>query len=181
MKTTTPAADSQVRGPRAGDEPAYPALAIRPFTAADAEETANLAQGVFDEHVAPSFGPEGIAEMHAHLQAQAIAERARTHTTLVAWDGSAAVGVLELEANSHVSMLFVRTSHMGRGIATELVTRAEAACRAAGSPAMTVNSSLVAQGFYQRLGFVASSEPQRVHGFVFVPMEKQLSQGEVAC
>jgi hypothetical protein len=31
------------------------------------------------------------------------------------------------------------------------------------------------------MGFAASSEPQRYHGFVFVPMEKQLTEGEVPC
>ncbi len=63
---------------------------------------------------------------------------------------------------------------MGLGIATALMARAEEACRAAGRPTMTVNASLNAQSFYERLGFATTEEPQRLHGFVFVPMEKEL-------
>jgi predicted N-acetyltransferase YhbS len=71
-------------------------------------------------------------------------------------------------------MLFVKTSHMGLGIASALFARAEEASRAAGRPKLTVHSSLNAQTFYQRLGFVAKSEPQQVHGFTFLSMEKEL-------
>jgi predicted GNAT family N-acyltransferase len=39
---------------------------------------------------------------------------------------------------------------------------------------MTVNSSLNAQSYYERLGFVPVSEPQHVGGFAFVPMERKL-------
>lgn len=178
----TPAASPQ-RGSRtaAGREPGHVTVDIRPFTPADAEVVAALVREVFDEHVAASFEADGISEMYAYLKAQGIAERAQTHITLVAWQGYKAVGVIEVRNVQHVSMLFIRTSHMGRGIATELVARAEAACRAAGSRAVTVNSSLNAQGFYRRMGFVANSEPKKYHGFAFAPMEKRLSEGEVLC
>jgi GNAT superfamily N-acetyltransferase len=63
---------------------------------------------------------------------------------------------------------------MGLGIATALIARAVDACRAAGRPKMTVNSSLNAQTFYKRMGFVPADEPQKVHGVIFVPMEKTL-------
>ena len=150
------------------------AIVIRPFGPADASAVSSLVRQVFDAHVAASFEPEGIAEMHAHIAPEAIAERTRAHRTFVAWRGVQAVGVIEVQDTDHVSMLFVRTSYMGLGIATALMARAEEACRAAGCPKMTVHSSLNAQSFYERLGFVPASEPQRAHGFAFVPMEKRL-------
>jgi GNAT superfamily N-acetyltransferase len=123
--------------------------------------------------------------MQAYIAAEAIAIRAITHTTLVAVrDGTleaaagiqpgSIVGVIEARDLDHISMLFVRTAHMGQGIASALLARAEAACRAGGRAAMTVNSSLNAQSFYARHGFAPSSPPQRVRGFAFVPMEKRL-------
>jgi GNAT superfamily N-acetyltransferase len=63
---------------------------------------------------------------------------------------------------------------MGRGIASELIARAVDKCEDAGATALTVNSSLNAVGFYERMGFVPTDEPQRLHGFVYVPMEKRL-------
>lgn len=149
-------------------------IQIRPFAPTDAKAVSDLVRRVFDEHVAASFGPEGIAEMHCHVTAAAIAQRARTHQTFVAWQGKQVVGVVEVRDTNHVSMLFVRTSHMGLGIATALMARVEEACRAAGRQRMKVHSSLNAQTFYERLGFVPTDEPQMVQGFAFVSMEKKL-------
>jgi GNAT superfamily N-acetyltransferase len=165
-------------------------MRIRRFCAADAEPVSVLARQVFDEHVAPTFEPKGVAGMHAHLRAEAIAERARTHLTLVALlpdpetpatgprdegvTAARAVGVIEVKSAAHVSMLFVGTAQMGRGIATELMARAEAASRAAGRAAMTVHSSLNAESYYRMLGFAPTDEPQKVHGFAYVPMERHL-------
>jgi predicted N-acetyltransferase YhbS len=149
-------------------------IQIRAFDPTNAAAISALTREVFDEHVSPTFEPEGIAEMHRHLAPEAIAERAKTHETLVAWQGTMPVGVVEVRESRHISMLFVRTSHMGLGIATELMARAIESCQSAGCPALTVNSSLNAQGFYKQLGFRPQGEPQKTHGFAFQPMEKKL-------
>jgi predicted N-acetyltransferase YhbS len=152
---------------------------IRRFRTGDAEAVSELACRVFDEHVAPTFEPEGIVEMHDHLRAEAIAERAQTHLTLVALvpepdSPPRMVGVIELRGGERVSMLFVATPHMGQGIATELMARAEAASRAAGSATMTVHSSLNAENFYRRLGFAPTDVAHKVYGFAYMPMERHL-------
>jgi GNAT superfamily N-acetyltransferase len=180
---------------------------IRSFHPDDTEPVSRLVRQVFDEHVAPTFEPEGIAEMHAHFSANAIAERAETHLTLVAlsaprapralgvleaeppgspartefpdeaWEEAGVVGVIEVRDQDHVSMLFVKTSQMGRGIATTLMARAEREARAAGKSAMRVHSSLNAESFYRMMGFAPTGETQKVHGFAFVPMKKKLRSG----
>jgi GNAT superfamily N-acetyltransferase len=158
------------------------AIEIRLFRPTEAEAVSALVREVFDQHVAPSFSPQGIAEMHEHLSPEAIAERARTHATLVAWQhvasapgsGTEPVGVIEVRKKDHVSMLFVRTSHMGLGVATTLLNRALDACRTAGRPRMTVNSSLNAQTFYERLGFSPTGNPRHVNGIAYLPMERRL-------
>jgi GNAT superfamily N-acetyltransferase len=171
-------------------------MQIRRFRRSDAKVVSRLARQVFDEHVALTFKPVGIAEMHTHLRAEAIAQRARTHLTLVALmpepdtpsdaptpsnalpgerpTTACLVGVIELRNAERVSMLFVSTPHMGQGIATELMARAEAASRAAGSVRMTVHSSLNAVGFYHKLGFVPVAAERKVYGFAYVPMERLL-------
>ena len=155
-------------------------MRIRPFRSSDAGTVSELTRRVFNEHVAPTFELEGIVDMHAHLRAEAIAERAKTHLTLVALvpepDSPPRVaGVIELRGAERVSMLFVSTPLMGQGIATELMARAEAASRAAGRATMTVHSSLNAEGYYRKLGFAPTDEPQSAHGFAYVPMEKHLT------
>lgn len=149
-------------------------IEIRSFDPSHAESVSKLVRQVFDEHVAATFEPEGVVEMHHHVDPTAIAERTKTHMTLEAWAGSDLAGVFELRESTHISMLFVSESHMGMGIASQLVARAEETCRSAGHTIMTVNSSLNAEAFYQRLGFLPTGQQQRVHGFAFTPMEKQL-------
>jgi predicted N-acetyltransferase YhbS len=151
------------------------AVEIRAFTPGDAEAVSQLVRQVFDAHVADTFDPEGIEEMHRHVSAKAIAARATTHDTFVACHGGVPVGVIEVRDRDHVSMLFVRTSHMGLGIASGLMARAQEACRAAGQARMTVHSSLSARSFYERMGFEAVSGVQHVDGFAFVSMGKDLS------
>jgi cystathionine beta-lyase/cystathionine gamma-synthase/predicted N-acetyltransferase YhbS len=153
-------------------------IEIRPFEPDNAEAVSALIREVFDEHVSGSFEPAGVAEMHQHVAPESIVERARSHRTLVAWEEGVVVGVVEVRGTSHVSMLFVRTSHMGQGIATALMARTIETCRSAGFPNMTVNASLNAQSFYERLGFEPADEPQKIHGFAFVPMEKVLQTSE---
>ena len=149
---------------------------IRPFTVANAQIVSSLARQVFEEHVAPDFEPEGIAEMHAFLAPEEIARRARANTTLMAWDGSQAMGILQMRDSGHISILFVETSHMGQGIATAMIDLIETDGRAAGRDKITVNSTLNAQGYYEHLGFVPTAGPQRLHGFSFIPMEKRLME-----
>jgi len=150
------------------------AIEIRTFAPANAEAVSRLIHRVFDEHVAPTFEPDGIAEMYEFTSAEAITERAREQGTFVAWQGGQVVGVIQMRQIDHLALLFVRSSHMGLGVATALMARVEGACRAVGRPNLTVNSSLNARTFYEHLGFAATSEPQRAHGFAYVPMEKTI-------
>ncbi len=57
------------------------AVEIRPFALEDAGRVSALVRDVFDEHVSPTFEPEGIAEFHAHATPEALVERAATPTT----------------------------------------------------------------------------------------------------
>lgn len=155
-----------------------PSVFIRAFAEDDGAVVSNLVRQVFDEHVAPGFEPEGIAEMYSFVTPEAIAERAQTQMTLLACVAHEIAGVIQMRQVDHIALLFVRSRHMGQGIATALMARAEENCHAAGYSTMTVNSSLNAQSFYERCGYLPTNEPQSLHGFVFIPMEKDLNLGD---
>ena len=150
------------------------AVEIRPFVSADAQAVTTLLREVFDEHVAPTFEPEGVVEIHRSFAPLALIERAQTQAIFVAWHGALVVGVIAVRETDHISLLFVRTSHMGLGIATALVARMVDACRAAGRSRVTVNSALNARTFYERLGFEATAGPQYIRGLAYVPMTRWL-------
>jgi predicted N-acetyltransferase YhbS len=151
------------------------AVDIRVFADADAEAVSKLVLEVFDQHVAPSFGAEGIDEMHEFVSAQAITERAKEQSTYVAWRSGSIIAMVQMRTVDHVALLFVDNAYMGQGIAKALMAQVEKDCESAGCSEITVNSSLNAQTFYERVGFKATSEPQKSRGFAFVPMAKSLS------
>ncbi|MBG0777228.1 MAG: GNAT family N-acetyltransferase [Desulfovibrionaceae bacterium] len=136
-----------------------------------------LVLAVFDEHVAPTFAAEGVAEFRRYANPEALAGRLREGAVVLAArrDGEL-VGVVELRADGHLSQLFVDSAQQGLGIGGELVRRAAAHCRARGGGRLTVNSSPNALGFYRRAGFDPLSGEQLRNGIRFIPMEFELGE-----
>ena len=82
------------------------------------------------------------------------------------------VGVAGIRDAAHLYHLFVAESFQGRGIAAQLWEIASREALADGNPGrFTVNSSPYARALYERLGFVATGEPQVKDGIAFLPME----------
>jgi len=137
------------------------------------EETrvCSLVEKVFNELVAPGYGPEGIREFFKYANPEALARRADSgQVVVVAEQGEEMVGVIEMITCSHVSLLFV--SRRGQGIAKELFRLAMEACRSMqpGLTHVTVNSSTYARAAYEKLGFQGTGPQQEKGGIVFVPM-----------
>ena len=84
---------------------------------------------------------------------------------LVAEVGDALAGVIAIFDKTHLFHLFVARTHQRQGLARELWNRVR-------QPEVryTVNASLAAVPTYERLGFIATSEPQHKHGIAFLPM-----------
>jgi GNAT superfamily N-acetyltransferase len=78
--------------------------------------------------------------------------------------------MLHLREHSHVSMLFVRSSHQCRGIGRGLLSAARKLPGDSGR-GFTVSSSPNAVSAYERLGFHITGAEQCVHGIRFIPME----------
>ncbi len=86
------------------------------------------------------------------------------------------VGVIGIRDNHHLYHLFVASEYQRQGIARKLWQVALEVCLETGNPGkFTVNSSKYAQVVYEKLGFVAQSEPQERNGVVFIPMQLVIS------
>jgi GNAT superfamily N-acetyltransferase len=130
-----------------------------------------LAREAFDQSVAPHYQPEGVAEFHRYASAEALAQRHLAgHITLVADLSGELVGMLHLREHSHVSMLFVRSSHQRRGIGRGLLSAARKLPGDSGR-GFTVSSSPNAVSAYERLGFHITGVEQCVRGIRFIPMK----------
>jgi len=147
-------------------------LEIRTATAADAGEISALITSLSEKYIAHEFSPGGRAHLLESMSPERIASYLRDGFRYhVAQDDARIVGVAGMAEGAHLYHLFVAESHQGRGLARELWRTAMAACIESHAPyEFTVNSSLYARSFYERLGFVAVGEPRDTQGVVSVPM-----------
>lgn len=145
---------------------------LRPGEEASALE---LVLAVFDEHVAPGFSPQGIAEFRKFANGEALESRLREGSVLfVGRRGGDLVGVVEVLGGRHLAMLFVDSARQGEGVGKELVRLAVAHCLAGDARELTVNASPGSTGFYRLMGFEALSEEEEANGIRFVPMKRAL-------
>jgi phospholipid N-methyltransferase/GNAT superfamily N-acetyltransferase len=145
---------------------------IRPATPADAGAISALLIALSEKYIAHEFTPSGREYLLATMATDRIATTMRDGFRYhVAQDEGRIVGVVGVCDGSHLYHLFVAESHQRRGLARELWRTAMAAClELDGLREFTVNSSLHARPFYERLGFVAVAGPRDVRGVVSVPM-----------
>ncbi len=85
---------------------------------------------------------------------------------LVATQNGVVVGFIGFKRGNHLSSLFVRKESAGQGIGRELFTQCTH-----GFDEITVNSSDLAVGFYQKVGFVQSGDRFLRNGLWGTPMK----------
>jgi len=80
------------------------------------------------------------------------------------------VGVIGLKSNNHLVHLYVDKTHQNRGAARSLWEKL-VAFKNPQVCTITVNSSLNAIGFYQKMGFIAESSGQVKNGIPSIPLK----------
>ena len=141
---------------------------VRPIAPGEYDAAAQLIATTFEACVASSMDARGIEVFLAYAAAPAL--RARDEAggaTYVARNGNQLVGVLHVRDGEHISLLFVRPEHQGRGIGHALIETADRTTRLA-----SVNSSTNAVRAYVRNGFKACGPEQVSDGIRFVPMRR---------
>jgi len=93
------------------------------------------------------------------------------HRVLVAAVHSRPIGVIEIRAEAHVSLLFVDAPHQRQGVARALLRAAFPSPSIGRVGVITVNATPNSVGAYQKLGFTATPPEQVKNGIRFVPME----------
>ena len=79
------------------------------------------------------------------------------HTTLVAEERDELLGFADMTADGYLDRLYVKHSHLRRGVATALLTALESACPA---QEYTAHVSLTARPFFERRGYRVVKEQQ---------------------
>jgi len=152
-------------------------LIIREAGIADAASISRLISALADHFITPDFAAEGRRELLASMTPRMIAGYLQSgYRYHVAEEGGELVAVVGMREHSHLYHLFVAETRQRQGLAMRLWKTASEDAQRRGNPGVfTVNSSLHALPFYERLGFVAQSGPVTVKGVCFVPMKLELS------
>jgi len=151
------------------------AFHVRPILPGDIQPAAALVARVFQTAVAPLYGEAGINTFMAYAAApEALAERLRgDHLAHVATDETGViVGMIEVRAHNHISLLFVETALQRQGTGRALLEAVIADCQATGPGAstLTVNAAPNSMPAYEKFGFVATEPEQEKDGIRFIPM-----------
>ena len=146
---------------------------IRPFRPGDETGAAMVAAACFEDSMRPFYTEEGARNFAAYIYPEAIARRqSREHLMFVALLDGEIVGLIELEAFRHISMLFVSPEFQQCGIATRLLDRALRFAKKAspGLAEISVYSAPGAVGAYRAWGFVESAPACEASGVRYTPM-----------
>ena len=176
---TKPLPDGAVPPPaRAGRSQPVPAR-CRLASADEMPEVSALAVRSFHQCVAPLYGAPGIANFLAYASDEALQSRCcQDQFVLVAEnDEHELLGMVEVRAHRHISMLFVEPDHRRQGVGRALLAKAVALVRTHNPAleALSVNASPNAVGAYRRFGFRATAAMQKTDGIIYRPMTLNLS------
>ena len=148
------------------------AIEIRPATVADAEGICRVAIRTLRETNARDYTPDVIARLVAGFSAQRIAAFVASRPFYVALAHDTVVGTANLDGTA-ARAVFVDPDQQGQGIGADLMAVIEDLARARSVTTLHVQSSITAEGFYKKLGYVAVGE--KFHGTErTILMEKHL-------
>ena len=137
------------------------AIAIRPARPDDAEELSRVIVGTLQVSNAAEYPPPVIARVSAGFSPEAVTRMIAARRVLVASREDRIVGTASLDGSA-VRGVFVLPVAQRLGIGGRLMAEILQMARDIGHDALTLQSSLGAVRFYERLGFAAAGE--HLHG-----------------
>jgi ribosomal protein S18 acetylase RimI-like enzyme len=147
-------------------------IIIRPATSDDVEAISRLLSGLSRRFITPEYTPQGAATLLSHQTPEAIAKclDEGMHYLVAEVDNTLVGAAGLIRERRHLYHLFVDADRhdlgIGRRLWSELIAGLEPG-------PITVNSSKVAIGFYERLGFCSNGPLWEKDGVIAWPMIRQ--------
>lgn len=147
-------------------------MLIRAATIADAPRISAFVSAIAREQIGPTLSAAGVEYLLAGMNAEHQEERLRSGFEFhVAEDQDAMLGIVAFRLPAHLYYLFVHPDHQRIGIGRQLWQRALERIRGTSHEGtITVNSSLNAIAFYERLGFCLDGPVAELHEVRYQPM-----------
>lgn len=139
---------------------------IREIKDSELEYALKLVWEVFLKFEAVDFTEEGIKEFRDSIDNPEFIGKMEFFGAFV---DEELIGVISTRDKHHISLLFIKEEFHKQGIGKALY---EFVSSKNLDNFMTVNSSLYAKGFYERLGFTCVAREQCKNGIRYYPMEK---------
>ena len=147
---------------------------IRMLSAQEIQAAMDLVWNVFAQYEAPRLPDEAVEEFWSTVDYEYMIHRFGDGTVRLwgAFDNGTLAGVCVIRELRQVLMLYVAGDYQGQGVGTNLLKKAVIDCKKADESLsrLTVLSTLQAQGFFEKQGFVQFGEEEVISGCCFVPM-----------
>ncbi|MGC5703419.1 GNAT family N-acetyltransferase [Pseudomonas sp. NFXW11] len=130
---------------------------IRPAVEADASEVSRVILAALVTSNAQDYPASVIERVQASFTPNAVLHLMRQRQMFVATVDGVLVGTASLDGHA-VRSVFVDPLHQGGGVGRQLLAAVEQAARQAGVIRLRVPSSVTAEGFYARLGYIRVGE-----------------------
>ena len=146
-------------------------MIIRSAEINDADKISSLIQQLTTKYIIKDCTKEGADILLNSMRAEIIESQLLAGDDYyLAEESQQLVGVIGIKSNQHLFHLFVEQTLHHQGIAGLLWNKVISQ-KQYQNCSITVNSSLNALGFYQKLGFVAVSSMQVKRGIPSIPMK----------
>ena len=129
------------------------AVEIRRALPSDAEEISRVIVRALHETNGRNYPPHVITAVAANFSPDRVAEKLATRKAYVAIVDGAVVGTASLHGPV-IRSVYVDPAYQGRGIGARLMDVLEGLAREQAVLSLSVPSSITAEGFYRKLGFV---------------------------
>jgi putative acetyltransferase len=135
---------------------AHPKLALRPMLPDDVLLLREIFRDSIEDLATDDY-TEAQQEAWASVadDAAEFGKKLGGQLTLVATLGGSPVGFASLAGKDKIDMLYVHPAASGQGVAAMLVDALEKLAGLRGAPALTVDASDSARGFFEKRGYVA--------------------------
>jgi predicted N-acetyltransferase YhbS len=133
------------------------AIEIRPATNADSEGISHTITRALLQTNAQDYPPEIIDALVSNFTSEKVTSLIANRQVYVAVAGGRIVGTASLQG-SVVRTVFVDPDHQGKRIGAKLMDVVERFARERSIETLSVQSSLTAEGFYRKFGYVPVRE-----------------------
>lgn len=159
---------------------------IRKIKSDEVLEALALAMDVFMQFEAPDYSLEGVETFKRDIiENEEFIKKCRAGILPIyaAFNGSEIIGIIGMNANTHINLVFTKSEYHRQGVATSIFEYMldDLLSKNPDIDEITLNSSPYGKGFYLHIGFEPTSEEKVMNGIRYTPMRYKVRKFTPPC